>query len=186
MAGTCSVSSAIATSSSCTSKSLSDWWRLSATLGLNLYVDSLAARHSRTAYGVLSSLPHRHASPRSDAAPHGRQRVCDLEFLGPRAADRVRRRALARAGNPDDDNHAALGLDSVARLEVVLHRWAALQAQALLEPALACGINGVREPRNPWLSFSAKTRPFWLDFLRRARRGDGLDRLCKNLSMLAR
>ena len=50
MAGTCSVSSAIATSSSCTSKSLSDWWRLSATLGLNLYVDSLAARHSRTAW----------------------------------------------------------------------------------------------------------------------------------------
>ena len=50
LAGTCSVSSAIATSSSWTSSSLSDWWRLSATLGLNLYVDSLAARHSRTAW----------------------------------------------------------------------------------------------------------------------------------------
>jgi hypothetical protein len=44
------VSSASATSSSCTSKSLSDWWRLSATLGLNLYVESFAARVSRTAW----------------------------------------------------------------------------------------------------------------------------------------
>ena len=100
LAGTCSVSSAIATSSSWTSRSLSDWWRLSATLGLNLYVDSLAARHSS-------------------------------------------------AGYPDHNNHAALRFDRVPRLEVVLHRWAALQSQALLEPALACGINGVREPRNP-------------------------------------
>ena len=93
--------------------------------------------------------------------------------------------ALDAAGTSDHNNHAALGLDRVACLKVVLHRWAALQSQALLEPALACGING-REPRNPRLSISAKTRPFWLDFLPRASRGDGLDRLCKKRSMLAR
>ena len=84
--------------------------------------------------------------------------------------------ALDAAGTSDHNNHAALGLDRVACLKVVLHRWAALQSQALLEPALACGINGVREPRNPRLSFSAKTRPFRLNFLRGASRGDGLDR----------
>ena len=157
-AGTCSVSSAIATSSSCTSKSLSDWWRLRATEGLNLYVDSLAARHSRTAW--WRRVHGKVAEGRR--ARDRRQRVRDLELLGARAADRVRRRALARASDSDHNNHAALGLDRVAGLEVVLHRRAALQSQALLEPALACENQFLRRrrPRNQLFARAAKPPAF--------------------------
>ena len=51
----------------------------------------------------------------------------------------------------DDDDDAPLRLDRVAGLEVVLHRRAALQSQALLEPALACGINGAIAAKPPAL-----------------------------------